>query len=43
VECIMYNGHSINSVIESLSNKPGITKSFWNTVKAAITPPHFGP
>jgi len=36
----IYNGHSINSVIDALS-QPTMLKQIWNTVKQAVTPPSF--
>ncbi|PZU82756.1 MAG: sugar-binding protein [Chryseobacterium sp.] len=36
----IYNGHSINSVIDALS-QPTVLQKIWNTVKQAITPPNF--
>ncbi|WP_337968401.1 DUF6443 domain-containing protein [uncultured Flavobacterium sp.] len=36
----IYNGHSINSIIDSLS-QPTAIQSMWNTIKQAVTPPNF--
>ncbi|SHG48719.1 RHS repeat-associated core domain-containing protein, partial [Flavobacterium defluvii] len=36
----IYNGHSINSIINSLS-QPTAIQSMWNTIKQALTPPSF--
>ncbi|EJL63432.1 RHS repeat-associated core domain protein-containing protein [Flavobacterium sp. CF136] len=36
----IYNGHSINSIIDSLS-QPTAIQSMWNTIKQALTPPSF--
>ncbi|WP_406845496.1 DUF6443 domain-containing protein [Flavobacterium soyae] len=36
----IYNGHSINSIIDSLS-QPTAIQSMWNTIKQALIPPSF--